>query len=292
MIKSMTGYGRNETTDGERRITAEIRSVNHRHLDLSVKMPRKFGFYEAKVKGLMKSYAKRGKVDVFIGYVDLADGELEVKYNEKVAAEYMKGLKQLQEDFALEMDVRVLSLSRFPEVLTMAELPVDESKVWDGLKAAITGAAAEFVESRTNEGAVLHRDITAMLQAMQDNVDFIDGRMPQIVEDYTRRLREKVENLLADAKVDESRLLTEVAIFADRACLNEELVRLRSHINTMTLALDESDSVGRKLDFIAQEMNREANTIASKTDDIEVINKAIELKTGIEKIREQIQNIE
>ncbi|MDE7250480.1 MAG: YicC family protein, partial [Lachnospiraceae bacterium] len=205
---------------------------------------------------------------------------------------YMEYLKQMAEDFSLDNDVRVSALSRYPEVLSMEEQTIDEEQLWQLLERAIKGAAQGFVETRIREGEHLKEDLVAKLDGMLTHVDFISERSPQIIAEYRQKLTEKVRDLLEDTKIDESRLLTEVTIFADRVCVDEELVRLRSHIEATRQTLIQGGSIGRKLDFIAQEMNREANTILSKTSDLEISNRGIELKTEIEKVREQIQNIE
>lgn len=215
-----------------------------------------------------------------------------VKYNKELAAEYMGYLNQMAEDFQMDNDVRVSTLSRYPEVLTMEEQTIDEEKLWQLLSKAIKGAAEGFVNTRIKEGENLREDLIGKLDGMLTHVDFITSRSPQIIAEYKQKLEDKVKELLEDAKVDENRLLMEVTIFADRVCVDEELVRLRSHIETTKDTLLKGGSIGRKLDFIAQEMNREANTILSKSNDLEISNHAIELKTEIEKVREQIQNIE
>lgn len=292
MIKSMTGFGRCEVQEAERKITVEMKSVNHRYLDVAIKMPKKLNFFEAAIRNELKNYIQRGKVDIFIAYEDYTDTNVCVKYNKELAAEYMGYLNQMAEDFQMDNDVRVSTLSRYPEVLTMEEQTIDEEKLWQLLSKAIKGAAEGFVNTRIKEGENLREDLISKLDGMLTHVDFITSRSPQIIAEYKQKLEDKVKELLEDAKVDENRLLMEVTIFADRVCVDEELVRLRSHIETTKDTLLKGGGIGRKLDFIAQEMNREANTILSKSNDLEISNHAIELKTEIEKVREQIQNIE
>ena len=292
MIKSMTGFGRCEVQEAERKITVEMKSVNHRYLDVSIKMPKKLNFFEAAIRGELKNYIQRGKVDLFINYEDLTESNVCVKYNRELASEYMMYLNKMAEDFALENDIRVSVLSRYPEVLSMEEQTIDEEELWQLLEEAVKGAAEGFVETRVKEGENLKNDLIGKLDGMLTHVDYITERSPLIIAEYKHKLRDKVRDLLEDANVDESRLLMEVTIFADKVCVDEELVRLRSHIETTKENLLQGGSIGRKLDFIAQEMNREANTILSKTSDLEISNHAIELKTEIEKVREQIQNIE
>lgn len=292
MIKSMTGFGRCEIAENNRKFTVEMKSVNHRYLDVNIKMPKALGIFEAAIRTELKNHISRGKVDVFITYEDFSESRSTVRYNKEVAEEYFKYLKQMAEDFGLDNDVRVSTLSKYPEVLTMDETDVDEDELWQELRNAVAGAAKQFVDTRIVEGEHLKDDLIDKLEGMLKLVDFISERSPEIIAEYRQRLEEKVKELLADATVDEGRLLTEVTIFADKVCVDEEIVRLRSHIETTKNTLLEGGSIGRKLDFIAQEMNREANTILSKANDLEISNCAIELKTEIEKVREQIQNIE
>lgn len=292
MIKSMTGFGRCEIAENSRKITVEMKSVNHRYLDVNLKMPKSLNFFESAIRSELKNYVTRGKVDVFISYEDLSEHTSTVRYHKEVAEEYFRYLKQMAEDFGLDNDIRVSSLSKYPDVFTMEEAGVDEEELWKEIQKAVDGAAGMFVETRITEGEHLRDDLLEKLEGMLKLVSFISERSPQILEEYRNRLEEKVQELLGDATVDESRLLTEVTLFADKVCVDEEVVRLKSHIETTKNTLLEGGSIGRKLDFIAQEMNREANTILSKANDLEISNCAIELKTEIEKVREQIQNIE
>ena len=292
MIKSMTGFGRCEVTENNRKFTVEMKAVNHRYLDVNVKMPKKLNFFESSIRNELKNYISRGKIDLFITYEDLSENTSNVHYNKELAAEYLKYLRQIQQDFGLEDDIRVSTLSKYPDVFTMEENDGDEEEIWKELKKALDGAAEMFVQSRIVEGENLKNDLIAKLDNMLKLVDFIAERSPQIIAEYRTKLQEKVKEMLGDNTVDENRLVTEVTIFADKVCVDEEMVRLRSHVETTKKALIEGGSIGRKLDFIAQEMNREANTILSKSNDLEISNCGIELKTEIEKVREQIQNIE
>lgn len=293
MIKSMTGFGRCEVQEESRKFTVEMKSVNHRYLDANIRMPKKLNFFESAIRNLLKQSVHRGKVDIFITYEDMSESQVSLKYNEVLAGEYLSYLKKIEEKFSLENDIRVSTLSRYPEVLTMEEQPIDEEELWNGLKKALDGAIRQFVETRTIEGENLKNDLVSKLDGMLKLVEFIEERSPQIVAEYRAKLEDKVKELLEDTQIDENRIAAEVVIFADKICTDEEVVRLKSHIVHMkeTLLSDES-GIGRKLDFIAQEMNREANTILSKANDLEVSNIGIELKTEIEKVREQIQNIE
>ncbi len=292
MIKSMTGFGRCEIQKGSRKFTVELKSVNHRYLDVNIRMPKKLNFFETAIRTLLKTYANRGKVDIFITYEDLSQSQVSVKYNAALAAEYLKYLKQMAVEFGLENDIRASTLSRYPEVFTMEEQSEDEEELWNGLKEALEGAFSQFVETRKTEGGNLRKDILSKLAFLEEQIAFIEERSPQIIEEYRVKLEDKVKELLADTQIEEGRIAAEVILFADKICTDEEVVRLKSHIRHMRNTLEEKDGIGRKLDFIAQEMNREANTILSKANDLEVSDRAISLKTEIEKIREQIQNIE
>ena len=292
MVKSMTGFGRYEYSDEKCKCSVEIKSVNHRYLDLSIKMPKRLGFFEATVRNVLKESIKRGKVDVFITYEDLEEQSVNIRYNKQVAAKYMEYLNQIAEDFGLENDTRVSTLARYPEVFEADEAEVDEEAIEKVLTLTARKAAENFAESRMREGENLKADLLGKLDEMLTAVDFITEKSPVIIEEYRQKLTAKVEELLGDNTVDENRILTEVTIFADKSCVDEELVRLRSHIKATKDTLEAGGEVGRKLDFIAQEMNREANTTLSKTTDLEIANAAIDLKTSIEKVREQIQNLE
>ena len=292
MIKSMTGFGRCEFTDEKRKFTVELKSVNHRYLDVNIKMPKKLNFFESSIRALLKEYIERGKVDVYITYEDYTEDNYALKYNASLAAQYLNYLNSMAEEFGLENDIRVSNLSSYPDVQVMEEQDVDEKELWDGLEHALRGACEQFVASRIKEGENLKGDLIDKLDDMISYVDFIEKRSPQIMEEYRRRLEDKIKEILGDRQMDDGRIATEVTIYADKICVDEETVRLRSHINTTKDTLLEGGSIGRKLDFIAQEMNREANTILSKANNIEISDTGINLKTSIEKVREQIQNIE
>ena len=292
MIKSMTGFGRCEHVQGDRKFTVEIKAVNHRYFDVNIKMPKKFNFFESAIRSVMKQYIQRGKVDVFITCEDDTENNFSLKYNENIAGEYLKYYRQMAQQFNLKDDVTVSRLGSCPEVFSMEEQMVDEDEIWALLETALRGALKQFVETRTREGENLKNDLIGKLDGMLLDVDAVEKRYPQVLEEYRSRLREKVDSLLADSQMDESRLAAEVILYADKICTDEETVRLRSHIEGMKAELIQGGSIGRKLDFIAQEMNREANTILSKANDLQTSNLAINLKTEIEKVREQIQNIE
>ena len=285
MIKSMTGFGRFESVTGGRKFTVEMKAVNHRYLDVNIKMPKALNFFESAIRSELKNHISRGKVDVFVSYEDLTEQTSAVRYNRETAAEYIKYMRQMAEEFGLEDNIRISTLAKLPEVFVMEESGQDKEELWKELQAAVDGAAAMFVESRIAEGERLQRDLLEL-------VDRVEERYPQVVAQYRKKLEERTRELLGGAAVDENRLLAEVVIFADKACVDEEVVRLRSHMEATRTTLTEGGSVGRKLDFIAQEMNREANTILSKANDLALSDYAIDLKTEIEKVREQIQNIE
>ena len=292
MIKSMTGFGRSEVVSGARKVIVEIKAVNHRFCDINVKIPKKLSFFETTIRTYLKKYIERGKVDVFITYEDLTETNVTVKYNKELAAEYVKYFKEMSDDFNLENDIRPSVLSKMPDVFVLEEQTIDEDELWSILKETLDCAAEKFVESRIAEGENLKNNLLEKLDNMLLAVDYIEKVSPELVSSYKQKLYDKLDEILDGQAIDENRIATEVVIYADKICVDEETVRLRSHINSTKKILNDGGSVGRKLDFIAQEMNREANTILSKSNSLDVSNKAIELKTDIEKVREQIQNLE
>ena len=289
----MTGFGRSEVVTDERKITIELKSVNHRYLDLSIKMPKKLSFLEGSIRNLMKTYIQRGKVDVYITYEDYTINNGTLKYNKELAAEYIARLKQIQQDFDLDYDIKVSTLSRYPDILTMEEQSVDEEELWSILEPPVREACEKFIQTRTQEGHNLEKDLLEKLDGLDKKVTRIEERSPEVVNAYRTKLEAKVSELLEDTQIDDNRIAAEVILFSDKICNDEETVRLHSHVKNMKKMLTtETEGIGRKLDFMAQEMNREANTILSKSSDMEISDIAIDLKTEIEKIREQIQNIE
>lgn len=292
MIQSMTGFGRGEATDDKYKITIEMKSVNHRYLDVSIRSPRKLNCFESEVRNQIKTFANRGKVDVFINLEVLEKNNGGVHYNSDVASAYLKGLSQIAEEFDLDNKVNAYQLSRYPDVFTAEEEEYDEEALLVLLQSALKQAGQQFKESRTTEGATLYLDIQSKLENISKVVEHIVERSPQLVEEHRKKLTEKVQELLGDTKTDEAVLATELIIYSDKICVDEEMVRLRTHIKHVSETLQEGENVGRKLDFLIQEMNREANTTLSKANDVDIANYGIELKTEIEKIREQIQNIE
>lgn len=292
MIKSMTGFGRAEAVTEERKVIVEMKAVNHRYCDINIRMPKKLGFFEASIRNVMKKYISRGKVDVFITYEDYTESNVCVRYNKEIAGEYFSHICSMSEEFGLEKGLTAAGLSRYPEVFTLEEQAMDEEELWKFLESAVVEACEKFVSTRQQEGENLKADIISKLDHMVEMVGKVEMRYPDMVADYRKKLTDKVQELLENAAIDESRIATEVTIYADKICVDEETVRLRSHIDHTKQTLMEGGSIGRKLDFIAQEMNREANTILSKANDLEISNVAIDLKTEIERVREQIQNIE
>ena len=293
MIRSMTGFGHGEVSnDKNQKVTVEMKSVNHRYCDISLKLPKKLAMFEANIRNIMKEYASRGKIDIYVSYEDLSETAVSLHYNQTMAEEYMQVFKKMQEDFNIETKITAEALAKYPEVVTIEEVQQDEEVWWELLEAALRQAAEKFVETRTIEGANLKRDLLGKLDQMAADVTFIEERSPQIIAEYRSKLEEKVKEFLEDSTIEENRIAAEVTLYADKIAVDEEIVRLQSHISSMTDVLESDESIGRKLDFMAQEMNREANTILSKSSDVDLADHAIELKTNVEKVREQIQNIE
>ena len=293
-IHSMTGFGRCEKITDSYRILTEFKSVNHRYLDLAVKMPRRFNCFEAKIRQLVKQYIERGKTDLYITYEDYTAGSKKLSYNGALAAEYAEYASRMEKELGLENDLTVSKLMRMPEVLAMEETTGNEEAVWEELQTAISEAAEQFCTAREKEGERLKSDLLGKLSNMEELVGRIEAFSPSVVENYRERLGDRIRETLSDSGLtaDESRIVTEVTIFADKICTDEEMVRLKSHIAALQKKLEQGGPCGRELDFIAQEMNREANTTLSKANSLEIADTAIALKTEIEKIREQVQNIE
>ena len=293
MIKSMTGFGRCEIVNEDAKITVEMKAVNHRYLDLGIKMPRRFNVYESAIRAKIKELGvERGKVDVFINCEDYKEEQGTLKFNAALAQEYVSVFQRMQEELGVENDLRASTLARMPEVLTIEQEEDDEEELWQMLQDGICGAVENFNQTRIKEGENLKRDLIGKLDQMEEVVNQIESRSPGVMQEYRERITAKVTELLENASVDDSRIAAEVTLFADKVCTDEETVRLHSHIHMMKDNLLSGGSLGRKLDFLAQEMNREANTILSKANDLQVSELGISLKTEIEKVREQIQNIE
>ena len=292
MIKSMTGFGRSEIVNDEKKIVVEIKAVNHRYCDMNIKLPKKLNFFETAIRNLLKNYINRGKVDVYITYEDYTKSNFCVKYNKEVASEYVSYLREMVSEFNVADDLTATSIGRLQEVFTLEEQRDNEENMWENLETVLSDAAEKFVNSRITEGERLKDDLLGKLDGMQEMVLLIEEKSPEVIAQYKKKLMEKIDELAANTQIDESRIAMEVSLFADKVCVDEEIVRLKSHIEGTKKILTDGGAVGRKLDFIVQEMNREANTILSKANSLELSDVGINLKTEIEKVREQIQNIE
>ena len=292
MISSMTGFGRSEFQNDVLKCTVEIKSVNHKYFDLGIKMPRRFNLFESNIRNLLKRYASRGKIDLYISYEDLAEGRKSLKYNQALAGEYVKYYRQISEEFGITDDLRASVIVKCPDVLELEEQAMDEDLVWNQLTPVLEDAFRAFRASREKEGEALKENILEKLQDIRNIADYIEGLLPQIISEYREKLETKVREFLENGSIDDSRIAAEVTIYADKTAIDEELVRLKTHVKSMQDILIKGGEAGRNLDFIAQEMNRESNTILSKSNNINITNCGIELKTCIEKIREQVQNIE
>lgn len=292
MIQSMTGFGRGEAANEKYKVTIEMKSVNHRYLDLSVRLPRKLNFYEPAIRNQVKEFAKRGKIDIFVSIEQLQENAESIQYNPQIVAAYLSGISQMADEFSIDGTIQAYQLARFPDVFTKAEEDDNEEEWIPIVTQALRDACEKFAESRRIEGEKLAKDLSDKLDHISDLVDKIETRSPQIVEEYRKKITEKVEQLLGDTQIDENLLATEIVMFSDKICVDEEMVRLRTHVEHVKETLAVGENIGRKLDFLIQEMNREANTTLSKANDSEVSEYGIDLKTEIEKIREQIQNIE
>jgi uncharacterized protein (TIGR00255 family) len=292
MIRSMTGYGRVQQTVDGLNILFEIKSVNHRFFDFSSRIPRMYGFIEDKLKTYIQNYISRGKVDVFMT-IDSVNGEdAQVKLNYGLAKSYIEALRELQSKYDLVDDISVSTVARYSDIFTVIKPPDDEERVWNAVKKAAGRALSDFVAMREAEGERLKTDIVARARSVSKLVDMVEKRSPETVEEYRQKLTSRMTELLTDAAVDENRIVLEAAIYADKVSVTEETVRLKSHLAQFEIMLDGNDPVGRKLDFLMQEMNREANTIGSKATDVEIAGIVVDIKAELEKIREQIQNLE
>ncbi len=292
MIKSMTGFGRaQETVDGMT-VTVELKSVNHRYFEFTAKVPRTYGFLEEKLKSFLNARVSRGKMECYVSIENLEESDMEVIVNPSLAKGYVDALRTLSETFGLKEDYSAISIAKFPDVLTLRKAPADEEKIWNAVQKVTELAVERFVTMRETEGEKLRADILSKADTILEHVAFVESRSPQTVREYHEKLRQRMEELLENTQVDEQRLLTEAAIFADKVAVDEETVRLRSHISQLREFLNADEPIGRKLDFLVQEMNRESNTIGSKAQDVEIAKRVIAIKAEVEKIREQVQNIE
>ncbi len=292
MAYSMTGFGHFEMSIGGKKIICSMKSVNHRYLELSVKTPRKLSIFEGEIRAMLKERLSRGKVDVGFQYEDSSEKQYEIKYNPSVVEAYMKSTRAMAEQYGILNDLTVSAVASLPDVFEITETEDDENELRKLTLDTLSGAIDKFLENRKDEGERLQSDLLAKLDELSSDVEVIEKRSPEIIEEYSAKIREKVAEFLADSSMDDSRIAMEVTLFADKICVDEEIVRLRSHIEEAKSTLSNEEAVGRKLDFIAQEMNREANTILSKSTDKSITGLGIDMKTCIEKIREQIQNLE
>jgi len=288
----MTGYGRGEYENGGRKYVVEIKTVNHRYADIFVKVPRQISFIEDRVRQTVSKNLSRGKIDVFVNYESNEENSKLVVIDEVLAESYINAVRFLRDNFGLQDDISTSLISRFPDVLKVEKAEEDVDEIWEGLKIALDEAIDCVIKMRENEGEGLKRDFLKKAAYVESLVEEISKRAPEVVKDYKQRLETRIKDLLEQQTIDESRLAMEVAIFADRCSIDEELVRIKSHINQLKEILDMDQPIGRKLDFLIQEMNREINTIGSKANDLIITKNVIEIKSEIEKIREQIQNVE
>ena len=292
MIKSMTGYGRAEQSLPDMDVAVELKAVNHRYLEFSARVPRSYAFLEERLKGYFQQRVSRGKLDVYVSVEASRQPGVAVELNQPLALAYRQALEDLAALCGVPAKDMLTRISQYPDVLTVRKEAPDEDVVWAAVEPVAAAALEAFVKMREDEGRRMQADVRERLDAILRQVEFVEARSPETVQNYRERIEQKVRELLGDVQVDEQRLLTETALFADKVAVAEETVRLRSHMEQMKQLLESGEPVGRKLDFIVQEMNREANTIGSKAQDVEVTRAVVEIKSEIEKIREQIQNIE
>ncbi|MFR6065699.1 MAG: YicC/YloC family endoribonuclease [Eubacterium sp.] len=292
MIKSMTGFGRAMAEKDGYVISVELKSVNHRYFEFNCRLPRQYGFAEEKLKSYVNSKVSRGKVDCFLGIEALDTDNADVVVNHTLASAYIKAMNELAQEYSLKNDISSVSISRFPDVFVLKKADEDEEKLWGYIKEVADEAIEKFVAMRETEGEQMKKDVLSRADYILDCVSFIESRSPQTVKEYNDKLIARVHELIGDASLDENRIIQEVAIYADKVAVAEETVRLRSHISQLKEFLESSEPIGRKMDFLVQEINRETNTIGSKACDVEIARKVVDIKAEVEKIREQIQNIE
>lgn len=292
MIKSMTGFGRAMAEKDGYVISVELKSVNHRYFEFNCRLPRQYGFAEEKLKSYINSKVSRGKVDCFLGIEALDTDNADVVVNHTLASAYIKAMNELAQEYSLKNDISSVSISRFPDVFVLKKADEDEEKLWGYIKEVADEAIDKFIAMRETEGEQMKKDVLSRADYILDCVSFIESRSPQTVKEYNDKLITRVHELIGDASLDENRIIQEVAIYADKVAVAEETVRLRSHISQLKEFLESSEPIGRKMDFLVQEINRETNTIGSKACDVEIARKVVDIKAEVEKIREQIQNIE
>lgn len=292
MIKSMTGFGRSSLALENMDVLVEIRSVNHRFLETSVRVPHAYSYLEDKLKKQIQQRASRGKVDVSVTLQHHGSNGLEVEVNGELAAAYVNAMRKANEQLALEDDLKLTSIMRFSDIFSLRKVQLDEEEMWSAVLPAVTDAADKFLDMRIVEGEKLRNDLIQRLDTLESMLKQVEEYAPETAKRYYEKLYAKISEILADREADDSRIMTEAAIFADRIAIDEETVRLGSHIEQFRSLLDSEEPVGRKLDFLVQEMNREVNTMGSKAQDLAVTRLVVDMKSEIEKMREQIQNIE
>ena len=292
MIKSMTGYGRAQQLVDGMNITVEIKSVNHRYFEFSSKLPRSYGFLDEKLKSFFMGKLTRGKMECYVQIETVEEPDTIISVNHPLVQGYLAAYKELAETYGLENNIKVSDISRVSDIFAIRKQAADEDKIWAAVSVVAQEALNGFVAMSEREGERLKADVLSRLATILENVEFVEERSPETVKEYNEKLLGRLKELLADTHIDEQRILTEAAIFADKIAVAEETVRLRSHVSQLTSFLDSSEAVGKKMDFLVQELNREANTIGSKAQDVEIARRVVSIKAEIEKIREQIQNIE
>lgn len=292
MVRSMTGFGRHEITEQNLEVTVEIKSVNHRYFEFSSRVPRNYNFLDEKIKGYCQSRISRGKVEVYVSVDNVGETSSVIEINYDLANAYMIAYKELAKKHKIKNDITVSRLGSNNDIFTVKRQVTDEETVTKAVMSALVGAVDSFIAMRENEGERLKNDILSKIDSVIEKVAFIEERSPETVKQYRERLEQKIKELLSGAQFDEQRVITETAIFADKVAVDEETVRLRSHIEQVRKLFEGDEAIGRKLDFIVQEMNRETNTIGSKAQDVDILQRVVDIKSDIEKIREQVQNIE
>lgn len=292
MVKSMTGYGRHQQTVDSMNIIVEIKSVNHRYFDFSSRTPRIYGFLDEKLKSFVQSKVSRGKIECYVQVNNLEDDSVIVEINHSLAKGYVKAFEELSETYSIDNNLNSGILARFNDVLLIRKEEADEEKIWNAVKSVADVAVDKFIEMRQVEGQKLRDDICSRADTILDKVEFVEARSPETVKEYTQKLLSRMQDVLGGVNVDETRILTEAAIYADKIAVAEETVRLRSHIEQLKGFFDSDEAIGRKMDFLVQEINREANTIGSKACDVDIARCVLDIKSEVEKIREQVQNIE
>lgn len=292
MIRSMTGYGRASDIIDGMSVTVEIKSVNHRYFEFSSRTPRAYGFLDERIKSYVQSRVSRGKVECYVQIESLEEADVEVHLNASLAEGYLRAFRELSERFGLDNDVRVSTISRFSDLFSIHKAEADEERIWNAVCAVLESAVTRFIEMREREGDRLREDVLSRVKTILSHVDYIESRSPETVREYNEKLLQRMQTVLDGVQVDEQRILTEAAIYADKVAVAEETVRLRSHLDQLQEFFETGDAIGRKMDFLVQEINREANTIGSKAQDVQIARHVIDIKAEVEKIREQIQNIE